>query len=102
MHSARVDRHSTLVGTGLALWGIGLYGAAIAGTRSERYLRHVAESRWRFERILMRKDRSGKPPDEWIAQVSTEQRRVVKWFITPFLLIWLGLCLVAVVNGLPR
>jgi hypothetical protein len=86
-------------------FGLGVYGAAFYMVsrwyvRSDTRLRRTADSRWELDKLIVRQVRRGQvSKDEWFEKWIRSERAIVKWWFTPFVALWLVLCVVMVVDG---
>jgi hypothetical protein len=95
-----MDVGQLAVGVGMGLYGAAFFGFVEWHSRDDRRMRRMAESRWRFDRLLVRKGRRGRVMDEqWCEQWIRDQRRIVKWLFRPFAVLCFAICLGAIVAG---
>jgi len=87
------------IGAGLAGWGIALFALSRWYVRDDARLLRAAKSRWWLDR-RQRKIRSGEvSQEEWFTNWIRGQRAMVKWVATPFLALWLIICVGTIVHG---
>jgi hypothetical protein len=87
-------------GFGLGVYGAAFYTVSCWYVRSDARMRRLAESRWSFDKRTIGKLRRGEmSKDEWVQRFTLEQRRLVKWWFTPFVAVYLVLCVATVVHG---
>ena len=92
----------------LVLEGIGLCVLAVAVLVASRWfaaddgrMRRLAESRWWFDRRVQAELRHGNlGRDEWFERFIRHERAIIRWVLTPVMILWAGLCVVIVVTGL--
>jgi hypothetical protein len=88
-------------GVGLGAYGVAFYLFSRWYVLSDARMRRGAESRWWLDQRTVRRVRRGQMmKDDWFELWIHEQRQIVKWIFTPFIGLWLVLCIVMVVNGL--
>lgn len=88
-------------GLGLAVFGVAFYACSRWYAGNDRLMRLTAQRRWWFDRWLIRKVRRGEMTrDEWFARFIRNRRAFVKWALTPFVALWVALCMVVLVRGL--
>jgi hypothetical protein len=87
-------------GFGLGVCGAAFYTVSCWYVRSDARMHRLAESRWSFDKRTIGKLRRGEmSKDEWVQRFTLEQRRLVKWWFTPFVAVYLVLCVATVVHG---
>lgn len=88
-------------GLGLGAYGVAFYAGSRWCVQDDSRLRRMAESRWRWDRLTNRKLRRGQiTQEEWFDQFARAQRMIVKWAFTPFILLWITICVVTTIHGL--
>jgi hypothetical protein len=96
-----MDSGQVLEGLGLGAYGVAFYAFVTWYVRDEARLRRMAQSRWRFDRRFERRLRTGQMTrEEWFDRWCRSQRLLVKWIVTPFIVLWLGLAALTAVRGL--
>ena len=96
-----MDSGQVLLGSALGAYGVTFYGFARWYVRDDERLRRMARSRWGWDRRTMRKLRTGEmSQEESFERFAARQRWIVRWAFTPFIALWLGLCIFTVIHGL--
>ena len=93
-----VDAGEIGIGAGLAVWGLTFYIGTKWYVQDDERLRRMAPSRWWLDRRSANK--RGLTQDEWFDRWALGQRQLVRWVVTPFLAVWLLLCVAEVARGL--
>ena len=86
------------VGVGLSVWGVVGYAFARWWVGDDARLRRAAKRNWWLDRRLQGRIRR-REMTQWFAEWVRHQRATVKWAFTPFLVVWLVLCVGQVVHG---
>ncbi|MGO8877662.1 MAG: hypothetical protein ACLQNG_18100 [Acidimicrobiales bacterium] len=95
--------NTTLVleGLGLCVMGLALLVISRWYVRDDARMRQLAERRWWFDRRFESDVRRGTvTKEEWFEILARRQRAIVKWAVSPCLVLWVGLCVAVVVSGL--
>jgi hypothetical protein len=96
-----VNAGQVATGAGLAVFGAAFIFAARLYVAHDGLMRRTAASRLRIERHLNWRLRRGRiTEDEWSDRFIHGQRALVKWAFTPFMALWLILCLITIGKGL--
>jgi hypothetical protein len=89
-----------MAGLGLAAFGIAFVAIARWHVRDDARMRKLAQSRWWFDRRVERKIRRGEMlQEEWFDAWIRSQRWLVKWGFSAALVLWLAICVVAIVHS---
>jgi hypothetical protein len=95
-----MDAGQVAQGLGLGAYGATFYGLAYWYVQDDARLRRMAESRWWVDRH-MRKIRTGEMSQaQWYARFARGQRLIVRRFLTPFMVLWLGIATLTTIHGL--
>jgi hypothetical protein len=88
-------------GVGLGACGVAFCVGSRWSVQDDARLWRMAQSRWRWDRLTNRKLRRGQiTQEEWFDQFARGQRTIVKWAVTPFMLLWIAICAAATIHGL--
>jgi hypothetical protein len=88
-------------GAGLGAYGIAFYAMSRWYARDDERLRKAAQRRWRWDRLTTRRLRQGRiSQEEWFHRFARRQRAIVRWGFTPFIILWLVLCMATAIHGL--
>jgi hypothetical protein len=89
-----------LVGLGMDACGIAFFGGCLWYVRDNGRMSRLAESRWWYDRRVVRKVRLGAmTKDEWFERFIRRQRALVMWGFTPIAVIWFVGFTVLLVRG---
>lgn len=90
-----------LEGMGLGAYGLAFYAGCRWYVHDDARMRRMAESRRRWDRLTNGKLRRGQiSQEEWFDRFARGQRTIVKWAFTPFILLWLAICVATTIHGL--
>jgi hypothetical protein len=84
-----------LRGVGLSAAGVAIYGVTWWQMHNERLMQQAAEAWWRSSRFTIsgrRRLPSGVQEVVHLASWIRGQRWMFKWLVTPFFVVWIGLC----------
>jgi hypothetical protein len=91
---------SIALGVGLGVFGVAFYVVSVLWVRDDGRMRKLAESRWPIDRRIRKIRRGEMSQEQWFTELIRNERALVKWMLTPFIVLWLAVCIAEVVHGL--